>query len=67
MAQTAEERKIKRLETEIRNLKNKIEHLEKIDSWRRTQLYNEREWRRNFQSLLKDVIQEDNVEELETW
>lgn len=67
MAQTTEERKIKRLETEIKKLKDKIEHLEKIDSRRRTQLYNEREWRRNFQSLLKDVVQEDYVEELETW
>ena len=67
MAQTAEQRKIKRLESEVQRLKAEIDDLKKVSAWRQSQLYNEREWRRNFQRLLKDVVQEDDVKDLEIW
>lgn len=67
MTQTAEDRKIKRLEAEVKSLKDRIAHLEKVAAYNQTKLYSEREWRRNFQRLLKDVVQEDDVRDLETW
>lgn len=62
MAQTAEERKIKRLEKEVETLREKIKELEKTISWREGQLFNEREWKRDLQRLMKDVVQEDTLD-----
>lgn len=63
MAQTAEERKIKRLEAQVKSLKEKVSELEKIVRWKDGEIHGERKWRRNFQQLLKDVVLEDTVEE----
>lgn len=67
MAQTAEERKIKRLESEVKRLKTVIEGLQTDLRLSESTIYCEREWRRNFQRLLKDVVQEDDVRPLEKW
>jgi len=66
MAQTAEERKIKRLETQIKSLKEKVEQLEEALHWKETTIYSERKWRRDFQQLLKDVVMDDIVEEYQS-
>ena len=62
MTQTAEDRKVKRLENEVKSLKEKIKELEKIVSWREGQLFNEREWKRDLQRLMKDVVHEDTLD-----
>lgn len=62
MTQTAEDRKVKRLENEVKTLKEKIKELEKIVSWREGQLFNEREWKRDLQRLMKDVVHEDTLD-----
>ncbi len=63
MAQTAEERKIKRLEAEVKRLKEKVAEQDKLLHWKESELYSEREWRRNFQKLLKEAVLEDTVTE----
>ena len=63
MAQTAEERKIKRLEAQVKTLKEKIAEQEKIIRWKEGQISSEREWRRTFQKLVKEMVLEDTVEE----
>ena len=63
MAVTAEERKIKRLEAEVKRLKDKIAEQEKIIRWKESTIYNEREWRRTFQKLVKEMVLEDTIEE----
>jgi hypothetical protein len=63
MAQTAEERKIKRLEAEVKRLKEKVAEQDKLLHWKESALYSEREWRRNFQKLLKEAVLEDTVTE----
>ena len=63
MAITAEERKIKRLEAEVKRLKEKVQEQEKIIRWKESTIYNEREWRRTFQKLVKEMVLEDTVEE----
>lgn len=67
MAQTAEERKIKRLESEVKRLKAQVDGLMSDLRLSQSKIYSEREWRRNFQRLLKDVVQEDTVEEYREW
>lgn len=62
MTQTVEDRKVKRLENEVKTLKEKIKELEKIVSWREGQLFNEREWKRDLQRLMKDVVHEDTLD-----
>ena len=62
MTQTVEDRKIKRLENEVKTLKEKIKELEKIVSWREGQLFSEREWKRDLQRLMKDVVHEDTLD-----
>jgi hypothetical protein len=64
MAQSAEERKIKRLEAQVKRLKVQIEEQDKMLRWKESALYGEREWRRNFQKLLKEVVLDDTVEEI---
>ena len=64
MAQSAEERKIKRLEAQVKRLKVQIEEQDKMLRWKESALYSEREWRRNFQKLLKEVVLDDTVDEI---
>lgn len=64
MAQSAEERKIKRLEAQVKRLKIQIEEQDKMLRRKESALYGEREWRRNFQKLLKEVVLDDTVDEI---
>ena len=64
MAQSAEERKIKRLEAQVKRLKIQIEEKDKLLRWKESALYGEREWRRSFQKLLKEVVLDDTVDEI---
>lgn len=67
MAQSAEERKIKRLEAEVKRLKEKAKEQDELLRRKDSELYSERTWRRNFQSLLKEVVTEDTVQDREYW
>lgn len=67
MSQTTEERKIKRLEAEVKRLNIQIDNLKKTNQRYQTMLHSERRWRQDFQSLLKDVVHEDDVGELNIW
>ncbi len=63
MAMSAEERKIKRLESEVKRLKEKVVEQDKIIRWKESAIHSEREWRRTFQKLVKEMVLEDTVEE----
>ena len=63
MAQTAEQRKIKRLETQIKHFKNEIDDYRMQIRRLEGNLYNERQWRRQFQSLLKEAVMEDSLKD----
>jgi hypothetical protein len=56
---TPEEKKIKRLEKQIKDLKSTVEHLREQERTHKDWLAAERRWRKAFQSLLKDAVQED--------
>lgn len=62
-AQTPQERKIKRLETEVKKLKEERDDLKLQLRKRDSYLHNERDWRMRFQALVKEVVQEDNLKE----
>ena len=65
MAQTTEQRKIKRLETQIKKYKEDLDRqrteIRKLEG----NLYNERQWRRQFQSLLKEAVMEDSLKDVD--
>lgn len=65
MAQTAEERKIKRLETQVSNLKNQIEDLQEQNKILEYRIEAERRWRMDFQQLMKAAVQEDKLTDYE--
>lgn len=67
MAQSAAERKIKRLESEVKRLKEKIKEQDELLRGKDSELHSERTWRRNFQSLLKEVVMEDTVQDRGYW
>lgn len=67
MTQTAEDRKVKRLEREVKSLKEKVKELEKIVSWREGQLFDERNWKRELQRLMKDVVHEDTLDSFQRY
>lgn len=56
----ARNKKINELKTHIAKLEDKITRLESA-------LYNEREWRRKFQALFKEVVNNDTVPEHESF
>lgn len=66
MAMTAEEKKIKRLEKLVEELKEEKEQLTKINANLHTNLGYERRWRQDFQNLMKAATQEDSLEDYES-
>jgi predicted RNase H-like nuclease (RuvC/YqgF family) len=65
MAQTPEEKKIKRLETELDKFKKWNEALKQEKERLEHQVEYERRWRMDFQKLMKAATQEDNLTEYE--
>lgn len=65
MAQTLEERKIKRLEAQIKVLKEKVEEQEMLLKRKDNELSSERKWRMDFQALMKAAVHEDNLTDYE--
>ena len=65
MAQTPEERKIKRLEKQVADLKNELNEYKRIVRNQERSLMCERQWRVDFQKLLKLAAFEDNLTDLD--
>lgn len=65
MAQTPEERKIKRLEKQVADLKIELSEQKRIARNQERALSCEREWRQQFQSLMKCVIQANDLSDYE--
>jgi prefoldin subunit 5 len=63
MSQTPEERKIKRLEKSISGYKKQIETLNSTIKKLDMSLEAERNWRIEFQKLMKAVVLDDKLEE----
>lgn len=66
MTMTAEQKKIRRLEKLVQELKEDKEHLTKINANLHMSLSYERRWRQDFQNLVKAAIQEDRLEDYES-
>ena len=63
MAMTAEQRKIKRLEKAVADLKDEVtEYKQKLHKQEREVMV-ERQWRMDFQRLMKDVVHADTVDD----
>ena len=60
---TAEERKIARLEKQVQTLKTEVERLNRVVEHRESSLGYERQWRQDFQRLMKAAALEDTVED----
>lgn len=65
MAQTPEERKIKRLEAEVKKLKDERETLKEHARQLDNDLQHERKWRQDFQRLMKAATSEDSLKDYE--
>ena len=65
MAMTAEQRKIQRLEKAVADLKKQVEDATKTIRRRDQELMWERQWRQTFQSLMKDAVHEDKLDDIE--
>ena len=65
MAQTPEERKIKRLEAELSKYKRTVKDLREEKEVLENNLTYERQWRMDFQHLMKAAVQEDKLGEYE--
>ena len=65
MAMTAEQRKIQRLEKAVADLKKQVEDATKTIRRRDQELMWERQWRQTFQSLMKDVVHTDKLDDIE--
>ena len=63
MAQTAEQRKIKRLEKQVADLKNEVNDLQTKLRKQEREVMIERQWRMDFQRLMKDVVHSDTVDD----
>ena len=63
MAQTAEQRKIKRLEKQVADLKNEVNDLQTKLRKQEREVMVERQWRMDFQRLMKDVVHSDTVDD----
>ena len=61
MAQTAEERKIKRLENELAKYKGFVKDLQEEKRVLEYRIDAERRWRMDFQKLMKAAVQEDTL------
>ena len=65
MAQTAEERKIKRLENELAKYKGFVKDLQEEKRVLEYRIEAERRWRMDFQKLMKAAVQEDTLTDYE--
>jgi predicted nucleic acid-binding Zn-ribbon protein len=65
MAQTAEQRKIKRLEKQVADLKSTVEALKSKVRQQDYEVVSERQWRMDFQRLMKDVVHADKLDDLQ--
>lgn len=65
MAQTAEERKIKRLENELAKYKGFVKDLQEEKRVLEYRIDAERRWRMDFQKLMKAAVQEDTLTDYE--
>ena len=63
MAQTADQRKIKRLEKQVADLKNEVNDLQTKLRKQEREVIVERQWRMDFQRLMKDVVHSDTVDD----
>ena len=63
MAQTADQRKIKRLEKQVADLKNEVNDLQTKLRKQEREVMIERQWRMDFQRLMKDVVHSDTVDD----
>ena len=59
---TAEERKIARLEKQVQTLKTEVERLNRVVEHRESTIVYERQWRQDFQRLMKAAALEDTLE-----
>ena len=65
MAQTADQRKIKRLEKQIADFKKTVEDLKMKIRQQDYEIVSERQWRQDFQRLMKDVVHADKLDDIE--
>ena len=65
MAQTADQRKIKRLEKQIADFKKTVEDLKMKIRQQDYEIVSERQWRRDFQRLMKDVVHADKLDDID--
>ena len=65
MAQTAEERKIKRLENELAKYKGFVKDLQEEKRVLEYRIEAERRWRMDFQKLMRATVQEDTLTDYE--
>ena len=65
VAQTPEERKIKRLEKQVAELKNEVSNYKLTIRNMERSLMCERQWRMDFQKLLKVAAFEDNLTDID--
>ena len=65
MAQTTVDRKTKRLEAEVKKLKEERDDLKRQLQDLHVRIGYEREWRMDFQRLVKAAAHEDNLESYE--
>lgn len=65
MAQTADQRKIKRLEKQVADFKKTVEDLKMKIRQQDYEIVSERQWRQDFQRLMKDVVHTDKLDDIE--
>ena len=65
MAQTADQRKIKRLEKQVADFKKTVEDLKMKIRQQDYKIVSERQWRQDFQRLMKDVVHADKLDDIE--
>ena len=65
MAQTADQRKIKRLEKQVADFKKTVEDLKMKIRQQDYELVSERQWRQDFQRLMKDVVHADKLDDID--
>ena len=65
MAMTAEQRKVKRLEKQVADFKKTVEDLKMKIRQQDYEIVSERQWRQDFQRLMKDVVHADKLDDIE--
>lgn len=62
---TADQRKIKRLEKQVADFKKTVEDLKMKIRQQDYEIVSERQWRQDFQRLMKDVVHADKLDDLD--